>query len=314
MLITADGQTQPRMLILGSSGQLGQALIHQLGTQSHVYWADRARLDLTDAATLQRLLYQLGPDLVINAAAYTAVDQAEQDAWQCDQINHRAVQALAQGCAELGAGLIQVSSNYVYDGQQQRPYLESDPVCPLNVYGQSKAAAEQAIIDSGCPHVILRTSALISPWRQNFVRSICQLLQSRSVLSVVADQWVAPTSALWLAHVIAKLAAQWPHLAQHPHLQGIYHANAAGQASWFEVAERVKIQAQQQGLQADRGTPALIQPIAAAERNDPAQRPRNGLLDCSKLRQVFGIQPPVWQSEVDTVVRQIWMNRPEEAV
>ena len=298
------------ILLLGAQGQVGQTLQQQAPAHWPLRALGREGLDLEDPAAIRAVLNQHRPRILINAAAYTAVDQAEAEPGRCWQVNSHAVQQLAAWCAAHGSWLVHFSTDYVFDGQKNHPYCEQDTPHPLNVYGASKRAGEQAIAASGCAHVILRTSWVISAQGRNFVRTILTRAQQQPTLQVVDDQWGAPTPADWLAavvwHMVAMLARTPVDGVQARQLSGLYHATAAGATSWHGLAMQVLQQAAGQ-VELCCAAPA-VQPVPSSAYVTAAQRPRNSRLDCSKLRQVWQIHPPPWQAGVQAVV-EAWLNQ-----
>ncbi|RZA26386.1 MAG: dTDP-4-dehydrorhamnose reductase, partial [Lysobacteraceae bacterium] len=238
------------------------------------------------------------PDAVINAAAYTAVDEAEANPEQADAINHRAVGILGRLAAERNCWLVHYSSDYVFDGSGSEPFGETDPTGPINAYGRSKLAGDIAIAASGCRHLILRTSWVHAPRGRNFVRTILDLARKRDDLRVVSDQHGAPTSAELIARVTALMLEEALH---DDTMSGTYHVAAAGQASWHQVARHVVSEATRLGAGL-RLVPAAIEPIASADYPTPAIRPRNSRLDTSKLRRTFGPTLTDWRQGVDRTV------------
>lgn len=290
-----------KILIVGGSGQVGWELQRSLVPLGEVVVAQRDTLDLKQAGNLEQILDVVQPDAVINAAAYTAVDEAEAHPELADAINHRAVAALAQAAARRGFWLIHYSSDYVFDGRGGAPYGENHPTGPLNTYGASKLAGDLAIADSGCRHLILRTSWVHSPRGKNFVRSILKLASERDHLRVVSDQHGAPTSAELIADVTANALAQ---LVEGDSVSGTYHLAAAGEASWHEVAQAVVAEARRLGSSI-KLAPEAIEPVASSQYPTAAARPLNSRLNSSKLRQTFGVELPNWRFGVGRTVAEL---------
>ena len=281
------------ILQFGHSGQLGTELIAALSKDPDIRTTvlGRAEADFTDPPGIERAVLQAGKlDLVINAAAYTAVDRAEEEEALAYQVNAEAVGAMARACATRGVPLIHVSTDYVYDGAKSGSYVESDPTGPVNAYGRTKLAGENLIRDRLPAHVILRTSWVYSAWGRNFLTTMLRLGLERDEVRVVDDQHGAPTSAQALANAIAAIAWQikGPEAAF-----GTYHFANAGETSWCGFAAEIFRQA---------GLKARAVPIPAIEYPTPARRPANSRLDATKISRVFGIHPPAWQASLANVL------------
>lgn len=277
-----------KVLITGAGGQLGLALQHTFNGLGEIYALNRSQLDLSNLAQLRTTLTELKPQLVINAGAYTAVDKAESDQPAAWRINAEAPAVLAEETRKSGALLLHYSTDYVFAGNEERAYREQDPCAPLNQYGASKRAGEQAIEQLGGAYWILRTSWVYSLQSQNFLRSMLRLLTEREQLNVVADQVGAPTWTMHLAQASRSLVQHW--LAQKPCYWGIYHACAAGETSWYGFACAIA-----QHLQAQGQRCATINPISTSQYPSAAQRPHNSRLDNSKLLTDYAIALPDWQ-------------------
>jgi len=285
---------QLRILLTGANGQLGWELRRSLAPLGEIIAVDRNALDLALPERIFQTLQHLQPGLVVNAAAYTAVDQAEREPDLADRINHHAVAAMAEYCATAGVGLLHFSTDYVYHGTPVRPWEETQAADPANEYGKSKLRGEQAILQSGCAHLILRTSWVYATRGRNFLRTIVRLARERDQLSVVNDQVGAPTWARALAEVTTSLVSQLgpspQSLAQLNRYSGIYHATAEGQTTWYEFARAIL------ALIPDpkRKCQELI-PISTFEYKPLAQRPSYSKLSCDKLFDVFGLRFESWE-------------------
>ena len=260
-----------RMLIIGGSGQVGWELQRALLPLGEMMVARRDALDLSATENFEQALASYQPDAVINAAAYTAVDAAEAHPELADAINHRAVAVLAELAARSGIWLVHYSSDYVFDGHGSEPFSENHPTGPLNTYGASKLAGDLAIVASGCKHLILRTSWVHSPRGSNFVRSILRLAGEREQLSVVADQFGAPTSADLIADITAHALAR---LKGTDSGSGIYHLAATGETNWHEIAQTVVAEARRLGS-GIKLEPRAIEPITTSQYQTAAVRPLN---------------------------------------
>ncbi len=277
-----------KVLISGRNGQVAQALLTSLQGLGEIICLGRAELDLADVDAVRAQVHALRPDLIINAAAYTAVDQAESEPAQAFAINAIAPGVLAEEAKALGVPLIHYSTDYVFDGSKNSPYLENDASQPLGVYGQSKLAGEQAIASVGGDYLILRTSWVYSLYGRNFLLTMQRLLQEREELRVVSDQIGAPTWAGTIADTTRALIEQWQ--AGSPGAWGIYHLTGQGETSWFGFASAIG-----EHLKAAGKPCARLVPIASSEYPTPAQRPANSRLDCSRLQTAWNVRLPQWQ-------------------
>jgi dTDP-4-dehydrorhamnose reductase len=288
-----------RILLTGVTGQVGGALLDPLQSLGSVVAADRDVLDLSAPDALAPVLERIAPDLIVNPAAYTAVDRAEDERELAFRINAQAPGALARWAAGRGVPLVHFSTDYVFNGAGTRPWREDDRPDPLSVYGASKLAGEEAIGSAGAAHLIIRTSWVYAATGANFLRTIARLARERNELRVVADQWGAPTSARVIADVLARiLAADRTHLAERfAAAGGVVNVAAAGETSWHGFAEAIVA-----GLRA-RGralAAAEVTPIRTADYPTRASRPANSRFDLTRLRQVFAITPPPWEAALAT--------------
>jgi dTDP-4-dehydrorhamnose reductase len=295
----------PRILLLGPHGQVGTELVRSLAPLGTLSTADRDQADLTSPASLRALVARLRPDIIINAAAYTAVDRAELEPALAQAVNADAPAVLAQAAREIDALLVHYSTDYVFDGRADRPYVEDDATHPQSVYGRSKRDGEDAIRASGARHLILRTSWVYAAHGNNFVRTMLRLARERETLGVVADQIGAPTSAALIADVTAQCLA---HIAAAPRdadsFSGTYHLTAAGSTSWHGLTTAVIEQARAT-LGADALAVREIRALTTAEYPTAAARPANSRLCCDKLAQRFGLMLPPWQTGVAHVMEQL---------
>jgi len=284
-----------KILLLGATGQVGNALRRTLLPLGTVATPSRADADLADLDGLRALLRAQAPTLIVNAAAHTAVDQAQADPAPAFRVNAEAVAVLAAHARQSGALLVHYSTDYVFDGAKPSPYREADAPAPLNAYGQSKLAGEQAIQASGCQALILRTSWIYAAHGRNFVKTVLGLARQRDALRVVADQVGAPTSAELVADVTALAVAAH---RRHGLPGGLYHLSAAGQASWHDLACRTVERARRLGMPL-RLRPERIRAIATEDYPLPAPRPRNSRLDTSLLSDALGLALPDWTVHLD---------------
>jgi dTDP-4-dehydrorhamnose reductase len=293
-----------KLLLLGGNGQVGWQLRRSLSLLGEVVVLDRdSGGDLTRPESLQVAVRQNRPDVVVNAAAYTAVDKAEDEPQLAFAINGTACEALAEATREAGSWLVHYSSDYVYRGDGTRPWVETDPCEPLGVYGKSKLAGDIAVARNP-RHLVFRTSWVFETWGGNFLKSIVRAATQRDELKVVHDQWGAPTRAATIADVTAAALQQVLRQPDDASRAGVYHLAAAGETNWNEYARFAIAQAAQRGV-AVRAAGEAIQPIAAADYGARAPRPANSRLDTSRLRGAFGLTLPPWQEGVRAVVGEL---------
>ncbi|MCX7563462.1 dTDP-4-dehydrorhamnose reductase [Xanthomonadaceae bacterium XH05] len=299
-----------KILLLGAAGQVGFELHRGLQVLSEVIPATRdgrlpgggsARIaDLAAPATLETLLDDVRPDVIVNAAAYTAVDRAESEPELAQTINAEAPGLLARWCAAHGSKLLHYSTDYVFDGQGKHSWREDDATAPLGTYGRSKRDGEVAIEASGCDHLILRTAWVYAARGHNFLRTMLRLAGERDHLRVVADQIGSPTPARWIAAVSVALLARWQAGAPWP--SGLVHLTASGQTSWHGFAEAIFTTALATGLLERAPT---LEAIATSEYPTPAKRPAYSCLDTSALRERFGISLPDWREGVTQTLAEL---------
>jgi dTDP-4-dehydrorhamnose reductase len=276
-----------KILLLGQHGQVSRELQASLQGQGELSVRGREQLDLAQPDQIRQQVRELRPELIINAAAYTAVDQAESEPELAFAINAVAPGVLAEEAAALGAPLIHYSTDYVFDGEKLTPYVENDPTNPLSVYGQSKLAGERAIQAVGGEQLILRTSWVYALHGCNFLLTMQRLLQERKELKVVANQIGAPTWAGSIAQATAQLIQRWRDDQVVP--WGLYHLSAQGETSWFGFASAIAEQLRAAGKSAGQ-----LQPIPSSAYPTPARRPLNSRLNCSRLQHDWQIQLPNW--------------------
>ena len=280
-----------RVLVTGAEGQLVRCLLESGPRRGiEVIAAGRPQIDLARREPLLPVFAAAKADAIINAAAYTAVDQAETEPALAQAVNADGAGAVAQAARDLAIPLIHVSTDYVFDGSLNRPYREDDAVAPLGVYGATKLGGERAVQAAGSDHAILRTAWVYSPFGKNFVRTMLRLAETRGEISVVADQIGSPTSALDLAEAALSVAA---NLRQAPHddqLRGVFHFAGAGEASWAEFAAEIFAQSSKLG-----GPSARVIAIPAAHYPTPARRPANSRLDTARIRAIHGVTPLDWR-------------------
>jgi dTDP-4-dehydrorhamnose reductase len=295
-----------RIVLTGITGQVGRALIGPLGTLGDVIPADRSVLNLAEPGTLSEALDRLAPELIVNPAAYTAVDRAEDERELAFIVNGEAPGVIARWASRRGVPLVHFSTDYVFDGDGETPWREDSPTAPLSVYGESKLAGEEAVRAARGPHLIVRTSWVYAAQGANFFRTIARLARERTELRVVADQVGAPTSASVIADAVTRLLEADPNTApqRFARVNGIVNIAAAGQTNWHGFATRIV-----DGLRA-RGLPLAVQsivPLRSDEYPTKAKRPRNSRFDLTRLQDAFGISTPFWdralEAELDQLVR-----------
>ena len=289
---------EPKLILLtGANGQVGFELAHSLKGLGHVVVLNRNDLDLADSKQIRRVVRELSPALIVNAAAYTAVDAAESDAVAAMRLNAEAPDILAQEAKRLGALLVHYSTDYVFDGTKDGPYEEADAANPLNVYGTSKLAGEQAIAASGCAHLILRTSWVYGARGKNFLRTMLQLGAQREELSVVADQIGAPTWSRTIAAMTSDVLSQLLVQDRDEWLRrsGIYHLTASDATSWCGFAQAIF----DGSTLANKPVVKAIPTAAYAGLSTTAVRPKNSLLSNHKLFATFGLTAPDWREALE---------------
>ena len=293
-----------KILLLGKNGQVGWELQRSLSVLGEVVALDRHSTpcgDLSQPERLAQTVRELRPDVIVNAAAHTAVDKAESEVDLARTLNAAAPAALAQAAAETGAWLVHYSTDYVFNGSGNTPWQEGDATGPLGVYGQTKLEGEQAISASGCKHLIFRTSWVYAARGGNFAKTMLRLAQERERLTVINDQHGAPTGA----DLIADVTAHAIRSAQHkPELAGLYHLVAGGETTWHGYASHVIAHARE--LRPDLGWKVNdIAPVETSAFPTPAKRPQNSRLNTQKLQQAFGLNLPHWQLGVDRLLAEI---------
>ena len=285
-----------RLGVTGRIGQVAQALVARGPLQAFdVVTLARPDCDLRDADSIARTIAAAGCDIVVNAAAYTAVDRAESEPDLATAINTEGARQVARAAKIHGLPIIQISTDYVFDGQAARPYREDDAPAPLGAYGRSKLAGELAVAEACADHVILRTAWVYGATGQNFVRTMLRLGETRGLVGVVADQYGAPTYAPDLADVICAIAAQLVARPEASELRGIFHATGQGAASWADLAEAIFAGAARRGR-----APVRVDRITTQDYPTPAQRPKNSRLDMQKLAATYGLHMPDWRPSLET--------------
>lgn len=285
-----------KILLTGTSGQVGYELHQALRGAAELVTPSRNEMDLANLAQIREFIQQVKPDIIINPGAYTAVDKAETEADLAMTINAHAPAVMAEEARKLGAAIVHYSTDYVFDGTKEGPYVEDDPTSPCNVYGKTKVAGEQAIQASGARHLILRTSWVYSLRGNNFLLTMLRLASQRDELRIVADQHGAPTWSRTIARTTARML---PALLAHdqPDMQGIYHLTAQGQSTWYGFARTIFEKAMP-----DRKLSVI--PIASSEYPVPAPRPKNSVMSSEKLMARFG-SLPAWQDALSECLNEM---------
>ena len=295
--------SEPVILLTGKDGQVGTALLPVLHHLGRIVAVGRRECDLADATAIANIVRATRPNIIVNAAAYTAVDKAEGDMALAFAVNARAPGLLAQLASESGATLIHYSTDYVFDGNKTQPYREDDPTCPLSVYGQSKLAGEIAILAANPQCLVLRTSWVFSEHGTNFLKTMLKLACERDALAIVSDQFGAPTSANLIARVTERVVRSIAH-DKDATPYGIYHLAAQGETSWHGFAVYLIERARALGLPVRVAVDA-IKPIPTSAYPTAAARPLNSRLNTAKLRSNFDFDLPPWQDGVQSVLEAL---------
>lgn len=303
--MTADAHT---VLILGRNGQVARSLEELLSAGGHaVMKIGRPEVDLADPLAVSRAIHAARPAWVINAAAYTAVDRAEDEAQAAFAANAIGAQAAAQAAAEVGAPIIHFSTDYVFNGIKSTPYLETDPVNPLGVYGQSKLEGEHLVARTNPRHIILRTAWVFSPFGNNFAKTMLRLNQERPTINVVDDQHGNPTYAPDLASVVAQIITQLSQPSPHQKNFGVFHAVNSCATTWYGFAQAIIEGAAQRGM-----PQAIVNPIGTKDYPTKAERPKYSVLSTDKLSDVYGIRLRPWREALSEALDRLIGPRNEE--
>jgi len=293
-----------KILVTGKNGQVGFELQRALAPLGEIVAVDHADCDLADADAIRALVRSVAPGVIVNPAAYTAVDKAEADQATAFAVNTEAARVLGEEAARLGALVVHYSTDYVFNGSKDGAYAESDTPDPQSVYGRSKYEGEVALAQANPRHLILRTSWVVGAHGGNFAKTMLRLAGERERLSVVADQFGAPTSAALLADLTAQLVRQYQREGGADFPYGTYHVTAAGATSWHEYARFVIAEALAAGKTL-KATPDAVAPLTTEQYPTPARRPANSRLDTTRFRETFGLRLPHWQEGVRHVLQQI---------
>jgi len=287
-----------KILVLGANGQVGQCLADQLtGTSHQTILSNRSQIDISDFEATRSKIYRVNADVIINASAYTAVDNAEREPDKADLVNNLAVANIAAICADIGSVLIHFSTDYVFDGKASTPYIESCQANPDSVYGKTKLMGELAIQKSGCRYLIFRTGWVFSEYGDNFFKTMLRLGMERDELSIVGDQIGSPTYAQDIAKTVIQGLVR---IEKNECEYGIYHYSGDKPCSWYDFAEKIFDEARNYGW----STPTL-KSIVTAEYPTPAQRPGYSVLNSRKAIKVFGVLQSDWRSGISSVLRKL---------
>lgn len=291
--------TLTRIAVIGKRGQVVSSLIERSAGVAEIVTLGRPELDLVDQQSVVRALESQRPDVVVNPAAYTMVDKAEDDAEMAMRVNAIGAGNVASAAARLGVPIIHLSTDYVFDGALERPYREDDPTGPTGVYGRTKLEGEKRVAAEWGNHVILRTAWVYSPFGVNFVRTMLSLAKNRVEIGVVGDQKGNPTSALDIADGVLTIAQR---LSRDPStaLRGVFHMTGKGEASWADLAEETFAQARRHG-----GASVLVKRIETADYPTPARRPANSRLDNTRLQTIYAISLPDWRASLAQCVDRL---------
>ncbi len=288
-----------KILLIGKNGQVGWELCRTLAPLGVMAMADQPVLDLAKPDQIRSIIDDYRPDLIVNAAAYTAVDKAEEDYEKAMAINGTAPGIIAEEARRIGAGVVHYSTDYVFDGRQERPYTEADAPAPLNNYGRTKLAGDEAVRAAGCPYLIFRTSWVYGNRGNNFLRTIFRLLAERDEIGIVDDQIGSPTWSRIIAEVTAQVLSRLATEAGFERLgdcSGLYNLTAHGQTSWYGFACEIARLAGERHLLPRMGR---IKPIPSSAYPTPAQRPHSGVLDNGLLARTFHLYPPPWETQLE---------------
>ena len=285
-----------RVIITGCKGQVGHCLTERLKDKAEILALDQEGLDITDEQAVNKTVFNFKPDYIINAAAHTAVDRAEEEIELSNAINRDGPRYLAEAAQQVNAVILHISTDYVFDGEGEKPYLESDQTAPQGVYGQSKLAGELAVAQSCPKHLILRTAWVFGEHGNNFVKTMLRLAQTRDELSIVGDQFGGPTYAGDIADALITMI-EFVEQGQHPKW-GTYHFSGMPYASWYDFADKIFQLAESKGVLNKK---PKLSSIPTSAYPTPAKRPASSRLDCSKIENQFGIKSSDWNAALENI-------------
>jgi dTDP-4-dehydrorhamnose reductase len=301
------GSIVPTIMVIGATGQIGRELLRTLPSVGMVVAIPRQELDLTDAASIRSAVRSIRPTVIVNAAGYTAVDDAESDAAQCAEVNTDGPAVVADEARRQRAALVHFSTDYVFDGSKPIPYVETDAPAPLSVYGKTKLAGEQAVADGGGAYLIVRTGWVYAAHSRNFARTMLQLARDREEITVVDDQVGAPTSApsiaAGIATILTALRAGTDLVGACEASAGVYHLTCRGETSWYQFARRILAD----DPRADEQVCRRVKPVGSVEFGAAARRPARSVLDNTKIVARFGdgVRMPAWEDEWTRMARPV---------
>lgn len=294
-----------RLAVTGKNGQVVSALQALASDELEIVALGRPELDLAQPETVLKALREVKPDVVVSAAAYTAVDKAESEQDIAFVVNRDGARAVAQAASDIGIPVIHLSTDYVFDGTKDTAYVESDPTGPTSVYGRSKLEGERAVSEATDNYVVLRTAWVYSEYGNNFVKTMLRLGENRNEINVVADQLGCPTSANDIAAAVVTIARKLVEDASAP-LRGVFHLSGTGETNWANFAKQIFALSAENG-----GKSIVVNDITTEQYPTPARRPANSRLDCSKLEEVYGIKLPSWQTSTRAVVTALAQSKKE---
>ena len=294
-----------RLAVTGKNGQVVSALQALASDELEIVALGRPEVDLAQRETVLKALREVKPDVVVSAAAYTAVDKAESEQDVAFAVNRDGARAVAQSARDLGIPIIHLSTDYVFDGTKATPYVENDPTGPTSIYGRSKLEGEQAVSEATGNYAILRTAWIYSEYGNNFVKTMLRLSESRDEINVVADQFGCPTSANDIATAIVAIARKLLDDSS-IRLRGVFHLSGTGETNWANFAKQIFAFSEENG-----GKSMIVNDITTAQYPTPARRPANSRLDCSKLEAVYGIRLPNWETSTRAVVTALAQSKKE---
>ncbi len=294
-----------RLAVTGKNGQVVSALQALASDELEIVALGRPELDLAQPETVLKALREVKPDVVVSAAAYTAVDKAESEQDIAFAVNRDGARAVAQAASDIGIPVIHLSTDYVFDGTKDTAYVESDPTGPTSVYGRSKLEGERAVSEATDNYVVLRTAWVYSEYGNNFVKTMLRLSENRDEINVVADQFGCPTSANDIAAAVVTIARKLAEDVSAP-LRGVFHLSGTGETNWANFAKQIFALSAESG-----GKSIVVNDITTEQYPTPARRPANSRLDCSKLEEVYGIKLPSWQTSTRAVVTALAQSKKE---
>ncbi|MCW8059474.1 MULTISPECIES: dTDP-4-dehydrorhamnose reductase [Agrobacterium tumefaciens complex] len=294
-----------RLAVTGKNGQVVSALQALASAELEIIALGRPELDLAHPETVLKALREAKPDVVVSAAAYTAVDTAESEQDIAFAVNRDGARAVAQAASDIGIPVIHLSTDYVFDGMKATAYVENDPTGPTSVYGRSKLEGERAVSDATDNYVVLRTAWVYSEYGNNFVKTMLRLSENRDEINVVADQFGCPTSANDIAVAVAAIARKLMEDSAAP-LRGVFHLSGTGETNWANFAKQILAFSAENG-----GKSMIVNDITTAQYPTPARRPANSRLDCRKLEEIYGIRLPSWQTSTRAVVTALAQSKKE---